>query len=257
MADRNNLIKKFDNYSKNSRVPFNNNNLINNNVHVKNNLNNLVKQKKMEKQSGIQSGSQSGSQSGVQNSVKNSSNLKKTDIFDDTFKTQKIVKENQDVMPSFKQLLSEIADTKNGKYKYTQTNKPYKPIIKDHIITKNINEISKEDFIVYKVNKKVDANINNFNIDLNKKNTEKKDIDRELEIEYDQENFLNHKETFSHKETFIKNLAYEENSYQDNKTDCIDFYKKKQRELEDGKKMCDEILKNIINDEFIDESELL
>ncbi len=67
---------------------------------------------------------------------------------------------------------------------------------------------------------------------------------------------INIKKNFEYNESFIKNLDYKEKTFDDNKQDFIEFYKKKQKEATEGQKLCDQILHNIIDDGVISKDEL-
>lgn len=244
LADNNPLITKYNGYTKeNNKVPFQNNELINNNVHIKNNLNNLVRNYK--------------SSPKKINKIQKINEMKKKDynIIEDILKPQKIKENNKDVNINYNVRKELQENAKNGKIDIKITNEPYKNIIKDKIITKRVEDIRPEDLIIYKTNKLIDADINIFKNNLELKRCEEENINNDLNIEFNIKNYDKHKQNFEYKETFIKNLTYTEKTFDENKSDYISFYKKKQKEAEEGKKLCDQILRNIDND-IINKSEL-
>nr|AEX62953.1 hypothetical protein mv_R749 [Moumouvirus Monve] len=133
---------------------------------------------------------------------------------------------------------------------------PYKTIIKDKIINKKVEEVKLEDLLVHKSVKGVDDDKDKFEKELKIKENEKEKINDELQIEFNIDNYDKHKKTFEYNATFIRNLAYEQNVFDENKQDCIEFYQKKQKEAEEGKQICDEILRNIIDEGIISKDEL-
>ncbi|AYV85481.1 MAG: hypothetical protein Satyrvirus19_3 [Satyrvirus sp.] len=253
IANKNPIITQFNSYMVQNPniIPFRNNELINNNVHVINNLNNLVHQNRIVQQrmKNVQPNENKPSQLICEKNGKNESN---ENIIAKMLKPQKIVKDNSDI-PSNYQVRKNIQEkAKKGEINIKMTNTPYKNIIKDRIITKNVNEITKDDLVVHKSVKEIDANIEKFEKELNIKENEKEKINDELKIEFHIDNYDSHKRNFSYKETFIRNLTFEQNTYNETKQDYIDFYRQKQKEAEEGQKLCDEILHNYnIDDEGI------
>ncbi|AGF85459.1 low complexity protein [Moumouvirus goulette] len=260
LINQNPMINNFSAYSRQNPnfIPFQNNQLINNNVHVMNNLNNLLQQHK-----NIQSGMNNYSvlQSNnvpKNNSKKNNSNTKKKlNIIEEMLKPQVIIKDNKDVESNFKvrdEIRKKILE--ENKFDVKPTNMPYKTIIKDRIINKKVEEIKLEDLLVHKSIKGIDDNKDKFEKELKIKENEKEKINDELQIEFNIDNYDKHKKTFEYNATFIRNLAYEQNVFDENKQDCIEFFQKKQKEAEEGKQLCDEILRNIIDEGIISKDEL-
>lgn len=174
-------------------------------------------------------------------------------------KPVKIIKNentNKDVGSNYRVRKDVQKQAKKGKINIKMTNAPYKNIIKDKIITKNVEDVKEEDLLVHKSMKGIDDNIEKFNQELNLKEIEKKKINDELDIEFNIENYDKHKKKFEYKETFIKNLAFEEKTFNENKEDFIDFYQKKQKEAEEGMKLCDQVLHNMIDEGIISKEEL-
>lgn len=258
LANQNPIISQFNNYiSQNQEfVPFQNNQLINNNVHVMNNLSDYLQQHRNIQQN----------MPAYQQQIMNQNNQpavnvnkpKNINIIKEMLKPQNILKEknNKDVEPNY-QVRKDIQEqAKNGKINIKMTNAPYKSIIKDKIITKKVEDVKEEDLLVHKANKKIDADIGNFNKELNIKKEEEEKINDELKIEFSIDNYDKHKKKFEYKETFIRNLAFEENTFDETKQDFIEFYRQKQKEAEEGQKLCDQILHNIVDEGIISKDEL-
>jgi hypothetical protein len=145
---------------------------------------------------------------------------------------------------------------KKGKTGITITNTPYKVIMKDRIVNKKVEDVTLDDIIVHKVDKKIDADVNKFINDLTTKKKEIEKINQELNIEFNIDNYDKHKKKFEYKQTFIRNMAYDQNNQLETKQDFIEFYKKKQKEAEEGKKLCDDILRNIVDEGIISKEEI-
>ena len=274
LANQNPILNQFNGYLVQNPqfTPFQNNQLINNNVHVRNNLNDMVQQHKM-----IQQNMPMYQQQFIANQTNNQpiqynenimqnksstsnrspkSGARNSNIIEEMLKPQKIIKDGKDVLTNFKIRKEIQKKAKKGDIGIKMTNAPYKSIIKDKIITKAVDEVVEEDLIVHKVNKKIDADVDRFNKELNIMIEEKEKINEELEIEFHIDNYDKHKKNYAYKETFIRNMAYEENTFDENKQDYIDFYKQKQKEAEEGQKLCDQILHNIIDEGIICKDEL-
>ncbi|AZL89484.1 hypothetical protein QKC54_gp0338 [Megavirus baoshan] len=262
LANQNPMINSFNTYTVQNPniIPFQNNQLINNNVHVMNNLNNFVQHHKM-----VQNNMSHLQQ---QNNIPipkiptnipvlpQNNSKKKFNIIEEMLKPQKIKKDNKDVESNYKIRENMRQNILKNKFDFEMTNAPYKNIIKDKIITKNVKDVKKEDLLVHKSIKGIDDDREKFNIELNTKNQEKEQINNELEIEFNIDNYDKHKKTFEYKETFIRNLAFEQNVFDENKQDCIEFYRKQQKEAEKGKNICDEIIRNIVDEGIISKDEL-
>ena len=236
LANQNPIINKFNAYANNNYTPFQNNNLINKNVHVMNNLNEMVQRKNSKN---------------IQNKKNNKHKNSSFNIIEQMLTPQTIIKDNIDIEENLQKKISQREEN------IKRTNIPYKIIIKDKIITHELNKDEFGDKIIVHKTTVDDSNIEKFNKELNNKFQEKKKINDELEIEFHIDNYSKHKKNFEYKETFIKNLAFEQNSFDESKHDYIEFYKQKQKEVEEGKKMCDEILRNIDNNNNIIKKEEL
>lgn len=275
LANQNPIISQFNGYlAQNPQfTPFQNNHLINNNVHVMNNLNDLVQQHKTIQQNIPMYQQQYYNQEQVPNQLNNQfmqnnqanlqqnnkssrTGVKNSNIIKEMLKPQKIVKDGKDVLPSFIVRKQVQKQAKKGNIGIKMTNAPYKSIIKDKIIKKNVDDVKEEDLLVHKVEKGIDDDIDRFNRELDEKEEEKEKINEELQIEFHIDNYDRHKKKFEYKETFIRNIAFEENTFDETKQDYIEFYKQKQKEAEEGQKLCDEILHNIIDEGIINKDEL-
>jgi hypothetical protein len=182
--------------------------------------------------------------------------IKAKNIIEEMLKPQKITRDNKDVETNYRIRKKIQKQSKKGNIDIKITNVPYKNIIKDKVITKRVEEVTSEDLIVHKSSKEIDANPEKFNMDLTNKKNEMEKINEELKIEFNINNYDVHKKKFEYKESFIKNLAFEQNTFDENKRDYIEFYRKKQKEAEEGKKLCDEILYNIVDEGIVNKDEL-
>lgn len=246
LLNKNPLLNQFNGYiTENPNItPFQTNQLINNNVHIMNNLSNLIQQhknvqQKMNEQNYTKSRFVSDTKSNQKNKKQN------INLIEEMLKPQIIEKNNSDVSSNYQVRQNIQENAKSGKSNIKITNAPYKTIIKDKIISKNVNDVKKEDLIVHKVVAGIDSNLEKFNNDLSIKKLEKEKVNDELNIEFHIDNYSKHKKKFEYKETFIRNMAFEQNTFDENKQDYIDFYRTKQKEAEEGKKLCDEILHRI------------
>lgn len=273
MYQTNPLINKFNAYKTHIQqsVPFQGNDLIGQNVHVKNNLEDSIQMHRLQKKSpstktesrGSLSSLKSGSSSQKKNTVGG-----KMSIIENMLKPQKIEKNNNsDVTSNYT-----IREKKQTNYvlkrydnepvskdvaeEFVLSNAPYKSILKDKILTKAAKDIVKEDLEVHKVKKEIDANIEIFEKDHIKKNISLKEINDELDIEFHQDNYDTHKAKFEYKQSFIKTMVYENKNFNENKDDYLDFYRKEQKKIEDGIDLCDRISKMIDNQDLIDINEL-
>ena len=298
MINTNPLINKFNGYMTQNpnTTPFQNNQLINQNVHVMNNLNELMKQHTyvqqnmnqyqqhampngspmMQPNNGPMMQSNNGQmmQSNMQpnngqmmhpnngqmmqpnmqlpnNTSSRSSRTKRNNknIIEEMLKPQRIMKENKDVPINYKT----SKDKRNEKIEIT--NAPYKNIIKDRIVNKNVKDITIADILVHKVTD-ADRNAENFDKEIKVKKMEKKQINNELKIEFHIDNYSGHKTKFEYKESFIKNLAYDNKDFNENREDYIEFYRKHQKDAEEGQDMCDKILHDMIDTGLIKPEEL-
>lgn len=192
---------------------------------------------------------------------KSNNKMKNIDIIGNMLQPEKIIKNgnnNKDVEDNYKLRKNVQRQAKKGKIGIEITNAPYKNIIKDKIPNKKVDEIEEKDLIVHTVIRGTggDDDLSIFNAELEIKKEEDNKINDELKIEFDIENYDKHKKKFDYKETFIKNLAFEQNTFDESKEDYIEFYKQKQKEAEDGLKLCDKVLENFIDEGFISKNEL-
>jgi len=228
LSTENSLLKQFKNYQKKSgEVPLQNNKLIYNNVHVANKLHEMVNKKTLKK-------------------TLEKKYEKNTNIIDELLRPQKIEKNNYDL--NYKMVLSQRDE------KIEITNTPYKPILKDKIVTKPVHEVTEEDFIVYRPSKE-DRNLQKFHEDLKNKETLNLQLNKELGVEFHLDNYSIHKKNFEYKDTFIKNLCYDKDTPDGNKRDCIEYYKRIQKEAEEGQILCDKILHSL-DDSIINKNEI-
>lgn len=240
-ANNNPLLKKFNQYHQNKRkVPFQSNNLINQNVHVMNNLNNLIQEKRFPNRS--------------PNVSKAKPNINQN-IIEDLLAPQEIIKDNSDILEKFKDAETEQINIINRTNDVKITNVPYKIIIKDNVINKPMEEITPEDIIVHHVNRDVDADPSRFNNDLEQMKKKLETINDDLKIEFDISHYDKHKANFEYKANFIKNLRCKEKTFLENKEDYMSFYAKVQQDAEEGKKLCDEILHQFIDQDFLPKEE--
>jgi len=266
------MVTQFNGYvnQHQTHIPFQNNNLINQNVHVRNNLNDLMSHHKMvqnqmqqmqQMQPPIQvlTQNQTFAQPSFSNDISTSKkkplpNIRKgKNIIEEMLKPVKIIKENKDIESKYKkreEKQKEIISKKD------MTNAPYKVIIKDKIMNKNVEDVVEKDFIVHCVIKEIDADLHKFEKELGQKETNLKEIDEYLVIEYAPEHYCSHKTNFDIKKSFIKNMAYEQNTFDENKNDYIEFYRKKQKEAEEGLELCDQALRNLVDNGIISKDEL-
>lgn len=251
LANQNPILSQFNGYmmQNQNNVPFFGNQLINQNPHVMHNLNTFIHSQKTN-QANIMNYSQTNISSKSKNKKSNSN------IIEEMLKPQKIIKDNKDVSSNFRNRKDVQKQAKKGNIGIIMTNAPYKNIIKDKIITKDVDKVKLEDLLVHKVDKKIDADVEIFNKELDTKEKEKENINKELEIEFHIDNYDKHKGKFEYKQTFIKNMAFEQNTYIETKQDFIEFYRQKQKEAEEGQKLCDELLHNMVDDGVISKDEL-
>lgn len=245
LINQNPLINKYNDYrSRDSgQLPFQQNTLINNNVHVRRDLDNIVNLRRNSKAETniFKQKLNNNTQIPSKNIGRNNGNL-----IEALLKPQVIEKDNSDMKGRFETAKKVIDETFRGdnhdEMKKAMTNIPYKLIMDKHRITKDVNYVATEDFIAHKTVKEIDANIDDFNKDLKIKEKEKKDINDELEIEFHIDNYSRHKKNFEHNESYIRNVAYKEKDFDESRQDSLDFYKKLQQKAEAGRKLCDEIL---------------
>ena len=168
-------------------------------------------------------------------------------LIDEIFKPEKIKCDNRDVIKNYKE--REQVQFKD----IDPENIPYKIIIKDKVVTKPVRK--SKDLVVHE-STDADRDINKFQKDLSVKKQEKKKINQELSIQFNENNRDTHQEKFDMDGTFIKNLSYSSNTFGENKDDYVDFYRKCQREAEEGKEMCDQIINKLVDTGLIKANEL-
>jgi len=245
LVNQNPLLNQFNGYNQTNPnvIPFQNNALLNRNVHVSNSFNEILQQHKNVKQN-------------IPVYQSSSKGNKSTNIIQDLLKPQKVTKDNKDVMVNYK--ANEPTRTKEYVEKqFPMSNAPYKVILKDKIVTKNVKDVTLNDITVHKADRSVDANRKRFDAELDKKKDMMKTTNDELKVEFAVDNYDNHKKKFEYKETFIRNMGFQQNTFDQSKTDYIEFYQKKQKEAEEGKKLCDQILKDLVNNDIISKDEIL
>lgn len=256
-ANQNPLINQFNGYvlRNQNMVPFQNNRLISNNVHVMNHLNDYIQQYRIIQQKIPldQKVNKPDTITVIDNSQKNT---KSKNIIEEILKPQKIIRDNKDVEANYRARKKSQKQSKKGNINIKITNVPYKNIIKDKIITKKVEDVTVEDLIVHRSQKEIDADREKFEKELKDKNNEMEKINEELKIEFNIENYDKHKKKFEYKESFIKNLAFEQSTFDENKQDYINFYQRKQKEAEEGKKICDQILHSIMDEGIVNRDEL-
>ena len=149
IANQNPLINQFNTYMTQnpSVIPFQGNQLINHNVHVRNNLNELMHLQRTFKPTPNVNMMQS------EQINRRKSNVKNENIIEEMLKPQKMIKNNEDIDSNYKARCELQEKTKRGDVTVKMTNKPYKPIIRDRAITKKIEEIKESDLVVHKVDK--------------------------------------------------------------------------------------------------------
>ena len=271
LVNQNPMINQFAGYMAQNPVPFLGNQLLNNNPHVVSNLTDLLQQHRAvqnnipmyQQQLNIPLQQQQQCVLPQQplnfnNNSSNNNKPKNSNIIEEMLKPQKIKKDaasNKDVASNYK-VRKEIQKSAKKNINIKMTNAPYKSIIKDKIVTKNVEDVLEEDLLVHKSIRQIDANREKFDQELEVKEAEKEKINDELKIEFHIDNYDKHKKKFEYKETFIKNLAFEENTFDQNKQDYIEFYRQKQKEAEEGQKLCDQILHNIFDEGIISKDEL-
>lgn len=231
---QNTMINKFNNYRMNNPdvVPFQNNQLISKNPHIQNTLVNSVRENNTVSQTG----------------------KKNVDVIKEMLQPIKISKKeaNADVLSNYHDRERIQNEAKEGKIGIDITNTAYKCIIKerDNIDKKKVHEITLEDLLVHRAIRGVDDDVKKFGERLCKKDDEQKKINDELLLEFNEDNRDMHKKKFEFKETFIRNMSYEENTYDDSKQDFIEFYKKQKKEANEKSLMMDSITKYIEEDTF-------
>ena len=233
---KNPLLDNFNTYMANNSTPFQHNQLLNQNVHAMGNLNEHLKQRKSYN-----------TDVRVDPPKRTVNTRTSKNLIDEIFKPEKIKCDNRDVIKNYKereQVQSKTIDPENI---------PYKIIIKVKIVTKPVRK--SKDLVVHE-STDADRDINKFQKDLSVKKQEKKKINQELSIQFNENNRDTHQENFDMNGTFIKNLSYSSNTFGENKDDYVDFYRKCQKEAEEGKEMCDQIINRLVDTGLIKANEL-
>jgi len=253
LINTNPLINRFNGYATQNPIPFQTNQLINQNPHVTNHLNDFIKQHNYV-QHNVPAFQQQINNLRPEKSVRlptnKKNNNKKNNIIQEMLKPQKIEKDNKDVAGNLKE-----RENKQKNEEFTITNDPYKNIIKDKIIKKPWDQIKQSDLVVHTVTE-ADKDKNKFDKEIRVKEEEKKKINKELKIEFHIDNYSNHKDSFEYNKSFIKNLAYDSKNFDENKDDYIEFYRKHQKEAEAGQELCDKILHDMVDSGLIKPEEL-
>lgn len=270
LSNQNTLLTKYNTFVQQStnNIPFRNNNLLNQNVNVVNSLHNLVAQKKVNRDTNRSGTAIYGNTSGTieTNTQKKGRNRKEnnmnreTNVIESMLRPQKIVKDNKDVNSSYyakkQNMKSARENAKKGKLEYTILNTPYKPIIRDRIINKKVEEVKREDLQVHKVTQ-LDKDVNLFETEKQKKVGDREQYEKELKIQFCFENYEKCKEDYELKHSFIKRMEYENKTFDRSKEDYISYYKKTQKDMEQGKKEQDAIIKQTIETGLVRPEELL
>jgi hypothetical protein len=299
MIQNNPLISNFNGYMTQNpnTIPFQGNQLINENVHVMNNLNDFVQhhksvqqnmgmyqqqlmaqQQQMNSQFQVNNQGQTNYQSQMNNQQmrgnpqsnsytasdsddnyrsqrenRSKSTGKKTNIIEEMLKPQKILKNNKDVKSNYS-----VRNDKQKNEKFELMNLPYKNIIRDKVIPKSKNDgkFDEKEFIVHKTKKGIDDNVEVFEKELKVKIDDKEKVNDELQIEFHIDKYETHKKNFEYKHSFIRTAAYEAKDFSENREDYIEFYRKHQKQVEDGLDLCDKIFKSIEDSGLIEPGEL-
>lgn len=262
MINTNPIVQSFNGYMTNNpcTTPFMSNQLINENVHVTNNLNTFIQQQKQIQQQINSQQNQNQNQKdqiykpSVQDRLDKSDKLnrsqnKNINIIEELMKPQIISKNNKDIKPNFTSRQTE------RKQKIDITNAPYKNIIRDKVVTKPVDKVTAEDIVVHTVTE-ADSNRKIFKSETTTKDTELKKINEEIGVEFHIDNYDKHKKKYDYKETFIRNLAYEAGTHSDNKNDYVEFYRKRQKEAEERSELCDKVLHELVDTGLIKPEEL-
>jgi hypothetical protein len=238
----NKIVDTFNEWQKKNpnNVPFQGNNLIANNVHVQNHLINQYRNT---------------------NNAPISSKEKNIDIIKKMLEPEKPNKVNEKnnmdaVKTNFEARKTQQIQAKK-KIDIQMTNQPYKCILNDSLVfKKKVEDVKKADLIDHFINKKIEANPKEFAVKCNTKEKERVVHNDELTIEFSIDNYDKNKKKFEFKENFIRNMAYDGKDTDETKKDCIEFYKNKLKEAEEGKNICDETLHLLANRGMIDTDEL-
>lgn len=265
MANNNSLLNNFNmfNMSNPQQIPFHQNQMLNENIHVQNNLHSLIKQQKQLDQTMMSQNNNNNNpairdpyaQRNRPQTKNNPNSNKKLNIIEEMMLPQKIVKENADVEPNFISRKNEYKYAKKNPEVIKITNAPYKSIIKDKIISKSVKDIKEADLIVHKVTN-IDSDIDIFNTERKAKKINLRKINDEIKVDFHIDNYDKHKKKYDYKETFIRNLAFEAGTCDENKQDYIEFYTKRQKESIAGEELCDNVLHKLLESGLIKPEEL-
>jgi hypothetical protein len=255
LANRNPLLTKYRQHTQihESSQPFQGNSLIQNNIHVQQELHAYTQQHRMRGPNPIPS------RSSVPNigdrcpppvqRPSSGSGKRNIDIIKDMLKPVKIQKDPTTLKET--KIAVEARREAHNLFKeknqtgIKRTNMPYKIILRDHVITKNVDEVTEADLVVHRFVDGVDNNKKVFRRELRNIMKEGKKIDEELEMEYCPENRDKHKTKFEYRQTFMTNLVYEAKTHEEGKRDYVEFYAQKQRELEEQLFDCDQLIRKL------------
>lgn len=223
----NKLVNQFNQYKSQNpnSVPYQNNQLLINNVHIMNNLSSPHNQNMDRLKQFMDNVKKKGKNGNI---IEELLKPQETDKFKGNTEE---VKKNYDML-----------ETMRKEMKYTITNQPYKNIIKNADYTKKINDA--KDLIIYIMNSK-DKNKDELEREFKKLEKLIDDMDVEIKLEYAPSRKPEHKKKFDYRHNYVTRLVHEEKQHGDIKEDMIDFYKKKQEEAEKNKEKCDEILRKL------------
>lgn len=262
MTANNPIVRNFNAQRSNSTMPFQQNKLISENVHVQNNLNLLLQQNKFgQTQANHRPDPQQKISKNNPNITTGGLRTTNINIIEKMLQAQSVSDlNNDDVKKNFKQLTTDREKAKKRTEETSEleipiTNAPYKTIIKDKIINKPVDKIKEDDLIVHK-STNLDADIKIFKAEQRAKKKQLKKINKDLDIEFHIDNYDKHKKKYEFKEVFTRNLEYDSNTCAENKQDYIEFYRKKQKEAEAGAELCDRILNDLVNTGLIKPEEL-
>jgi len=268
---KNQLLNKFDNYERNNRIPFKNNDLIDKNPNVSSQINEATRSRMRttSRRSAddvpiqrIRGGRDEKQIIGFQDLSKlNNPNMKREDIIMELLKPIKIDNkyDNPEVRDNFNKLKDEykLNKAKNTLVKeFKITNEPYKNIMKEHQITKPVDEITAKDMIVFDARDektiKESKNIGRFMAELSQKRKEAKKINAYLEMEYRDDHHDTHMEKYKYKESYVTRMKNDEGkTFDETKQDYIEFYQEKQRVAEEGLKEIDSTIRSLVDSGII------
>jgi hypothetical protein len=224
--------KLLDNYSQSNGKKITDNKLINNNLKVLNTKSNL------------------------RNHSQNKNNIK-GDLFNELLGSQESRTSNMDIENNYKIKMTEMEKIKAQKdIDRTIKPVPYKPIIKDRIMSEHLAVGKEKELIVHKSDKNTDANMNKFTKELTIRNIDRNKLDTKLKIEFNVKNQNRHENKFAEATAYAKAISPETATFSDKKGGSIDYYKQRQQEREKNLKLCELILSVTQNTQVMNESEL-